>query len=262
MRILEFIKSRIASYFIRKESKKIDIKKLPSQGFFYADGFELSIRKASAESIEEYERGYDPEDLGMILSKLKKIVRENVIFPEGYTFSYIKSIDVVFIFLEIVALTKSRPVQLEYYNDEIGAIDKIDFTYRNFNYFSFDEEMLEGWIPSERCFHISGYKFTLPSIGVENSLTNYLISKSSDADALKYNDYSYSFTYFLGNREFVTFEEIDNLIEIFNYDLGEEETEKVESIVAAFQPLQRYSLIKNNRVIEMSSKINLQEIWK
>ena len=262
MRILEFIKSRIAPYFKIKDSKRIDIKKLPSQGFFYADGFELSISKAAVESIEEYEKGYDPEDLGMILSKLKKIVRENVILSDGYTFSHIKSIDVVFIFLEIVTHTKKRPVQLEYYNDEIGAIDKIDFNHKNFNYFSFDEDVLKGWIPAERCFHISGYKFTLPSIGVENSLTNYLISKSSDADALKYNDYSYSFTYFLGNREFVTFEEIDNLIEIFNNDLDEEETEKVDSIVAAFQPLQRYSLVKNNRVIEMSSKINLQEIWK
>lgn len=262
MRILEFIKSRIASYFIRKESKKIDIRKLPSQGFFYPEGFEISISKATEESIEEYETGYDPEDLGMILSKLKKIVSENVILPEGYTFGYIKSIDVVFIFLEIVALTKKKPVQLEYYNDEIGMIDKIDFSDRNFNYFEFDEDMMKGWIPEERCFKINGYKFALPSIGVENSLTNYLIAKSSDADALKYNDYSYSFTYFLGNREFVTFEEIDNLIEIFNSDLDEEETEKVESIVADFQPLQRYSLVKNSRVIEMSSKINLQEIWK
>jgi hypothetical protein len=262
MRMLEFIKSYISSYFRINKSKKIDIKKLPSQGFFYADEFEISIRKATPESIEEYEKEYDPEDLGMILSKLKNIVSENVVLPDGYTFSYIKSIDVVFIFLEIVAMTKNRPVQLEYYNDEVGMIDKIDFNDRSFNYFIFDEEMMKSWIPEERCFQISGYKFTLPSIGVENSLTNYLISKSSDPDALKYNDYSYSFTYFLGNREFVTFDEIDNLIEIFNSDLDEEETEKVESIVADFQPLQRYSLIRNGRVIEMSSKINLQEIWK
>lgn len=262
MRILEFIKSRIAPYFRIKESKKIDIKKLPSQGFFYPEGFEISIRKATPESIEEYEKGYDPEDLGMILSKLKNIVSENIIMPSGYTFSHIKSIDVVFIFLEIVALTKKKPVQLEYYNDELGMLDKIDFSERSFNYFEFDEETMKGWIPEERCFQISGYKFTLPSIGVENSLTNYLIAKSSDPDALRYNDYSYSFTYFLGNREFVTFDEIDNLIEIFNSDLDDEETEKVESIVAAFQPLQRYSLVKNSRVIEMSSKINLQEIWK
>lgn len=262
MRILEFIKSRIAPYFAIKKSKKIDIKKLPSQGLFYSEGFEISISKAMPECIEEYEKDYDPEDLGTILSKLKKIVRENIILPEGYTFGHIKSIDVVFIFLEIVALTKKKPISLEYYNDETGMIDTIPFGEKNFNYFVFDESLMEKWIPEERCFEIEGYKFSLPSIGVENSLTNYLISKSSEPDANKYNDYSYSFTYFLGNKEFSTFEEIENLIEIFNFDLDAEEQEKIEYIVSIFQPLQRYSLVKNSRVIEMSSKINLQEIWK
>lgn len=262
MRILEFIKSRIASYFTGKESKKIETKKLPSQGFFYEDGFEIRIKEAEKESIEEYEKEYDPEDLGMILSKLKKIVSENVILPEGYTFSYIKSIDVVFIFLEIVALTKKKAVQLEYYNDEIGKIDKIDFGENNFNYFVFEDDLIEKWDRKGKCFVVNGYRFTLPSIGIENSLTNYLMSKSSEEDALKYNDYSYSFTYFLGNREFVTFDEIDNLIEIFNSDIDEEESDKIESIMATFQPLQRYSLVKNSRIIEMSSKINLKEIWK
>lgn len=256
------IKDFIWSIFFGKKERKIDVKKLPSQGLFYKEGFEIAIKKADPESIAEYEKDYDAEDLGMILSRLKKIVSENILLPKGYTFNYIKSIDVVFIFLEIVAFTNNRPVMLEYYNDELGSIDKIAFGEKNFNYFAIDEEMMERWNPSERCFLINGYKFTLPSIGIENSLTNYLISKSSEPDALKYNDYSYSFTYFLGNREFVTFSEIDNLIEIFNHDLEDEESNKVDSIVESFIPMQRYSLVKNSRVIEMSSKINLQEIWK
>ena len=44
--------------------------------------------------------------------------------------------------------------------------------------------------------------------------------------------------------------------------MDEEEVEKTDDIVKKFIPLQRYSLIKNGRVIEISSKINLQEIWK
>ena len=245
-----------------KKAKKIEVSALPSQGFFYEEGFELSIKKAKPEDIAEYESGYDPEDLGMVLSKLKKIVSDNVVLPEGYSFSHIKSIDVVFIFLEIVSFTKQSPISLEYYNDEIGMIDRIPFSQSSFNYFTIGEELMSKYVREERCFRINGYKFTLPSIGIENSLTNYLISKSHDPEAERFNEYSYNFTYFLGNREFVTFEEIDNLIEIFNFDMDEEETAKVEDAVNVFLPMQRYSLVKNSKVIEMSSKINLKEIWK
>jgi hypothetical protein len=44
--------------------------------------------------------------------------------------------------------------------------------------------------------------------------------------------------------------------------MEEDEVDKTDILVRRFIPLQRYSLIKNNKVIEMSSKINLQEIWK
>lgn len=256
MRILDSIRK------IFERKKSIDIKALPSQGFFYPEGFSIKIRKASQEEIAEYEADYDAEDLGKILHKLKKIVKDSVDLPSGYSFGHIKSIDVVFIFLEIVALTKRRPVRLEYYNDEIGMIDSISFGQKSFNYFRLDQEMMQRWDPANRCFSINGYRFTLPSIGVENSLTNFLISKSSDPEAEKYNDYSYSFTYFVGNKEFLTFDEIENLVQIFNFDMEDEEVEKVDDIVGMFVPMQRYSLVKDKKVIEISAKLNLQKIWK
>ena len=90
----------------------------------------------------------------------------------------------------------------------------------------------------------------------------FLIKKSYEEDSNKYNEYNYNFTYFLGDKEFVTFDEIENLIQIFNFDMDEEEVDKTDSLVKMFIPLQKYSLKRNNKIIEMSSKINLQEIWK
>ena len=58
------------------------------------------------------------------------------------------------------------------------------------------------------------------------------------------------------------FDEIDNLIQIFNFDLDEDEKIKVDDAVEIIKPMQRYTLRKNGRVIEMSSKINLENIWK
>ena len=256
MRLTDFIK-RI---FIKK--KKVEIKNLPSQGLFYKDDFKISIKKVDIKEIVEYENNYDREDLGLVLGRLKRIVENNIILSNGYSFKNIKSIDVIFIFLEIVRFTKDKPVQLEYFNDEIGAIDKIDFDEKIFNYCRLSNEIMSDWDSNQKCFVINGYKFSLPSIGIENSLTNFLINKSYDEDSSNYNDYSYNFTYFLGDKEFLTFEEIENLIQIFNFDMEEDEVDKTDNLVRRFIPLQRYSLIKNNKVIEMSSKINLQEIWK
>jgi hypothetical protein len=256
MILFDFIK-RI---FLKK--KKIEVKNLPSQGLFYKDDFKVAIKKVGPKEIEEYEKNYDKEDLGLVLGRLKKVVENNTILSKGYSFNNIKSIDVIFIFLEIVRFTKEKPVQLEYFNDEIGIIDKINFDEKTFNYCKLSDEIMEKWDPNERCFFINGYKFSLPSIGIENSLTNFLINKSYEEDASNYNEYNYNFTYFLGDKDFVNFEEIENLIQIFNFDMEPEEFEKTDNLVRLFIPLQRYSLIKNNKVIEMSSKINLQEIWK
>jgi hypothetical protein len=83
-----------------------------------------------------------------------------------------------------------------------------------------------------------------------------------EKDCNKYNDYIYDFTYFLSGKNYLTFDEIENLITIFNQDLDKDELEKIKEIVETFLPLQKYSLIKNGRVIDINSKIDLKNIWK
>jgi hypothetical protein len=58
---------------------KIDLKKLPSQGLFYKDDFEIQIKKAELSDIIEYEYNYDREDLGIVITRLKKIVENTYI---------------------------------------------------------------------------------------------------------------------------------------------------------------------------------------
>ena len=55
-------------------SKKIDLCKLPSQGNFYPNDFELRIKKADLEHIIDYEHNYDKENLFLIVESLKKIL--------------------------------------------------------------------------------------------------------------------------------------------------------------------------------------------
>jgi hypothetical protein len=242
--------------------KKIDIKKLPSQGLFYKEDFELFIKKADIGDIIEYEFNYNKESFTLIINKIKKIVENNTIFSNGYSFIDIKSIDVIFIFFEIVKLTKGKPISLEYFNDEIGVNDIIPFESNYFNYFEISDKLLNKYDSIGKMFTIDGYKFSLPTIGVESSLTNYLVEKQYESDADKYNDYNYDFTFFISDKNKLTYKEIDNLIHIFNFDIDEQERKKIRNIVKEFTPLQKYSLVKNNRVIDINSKIDLEKIWK
>jgi len=243
-----------------KCEKKIEVNKLPSQGLFYNDDFELKIKKADLEDIIEYEKNYQKDDLGLIINKLKKIVEKNVIVSNGYDFLDIKSIDVVFLFLEIVKLTKGKPIYITLENELKGSTN-IEFTSENFNYFFINEKLMKSYNKLEKCFEIDGFKYKLPSIGVENSLTNFLMSKVYEPNADKYNYYFYDFTYFIGNKKRLIFSEIENLIQIFNFDIEEKEMDKVKSILKKFEPIQKYSLIKDGIIYDINSKIDLEKIW-
>jgi len=242
--------------------KKVDIKSLPSQGLFYNNDFEIIIKKANVGDIIEYEHDYIKDDLGLVITKLKKIVEKNTTFSSGYNFNDIKSIDVVFIFLEIVRFTKGKAVNLTYFDDELGEEKIIEFSSNYFNYFRLSEEVMEHYNKDSKEFIIEDFKFSLPSIGVENCVTNYLIDKSDDYDVAKYNEFNYDFIFFLGNKRSVNFNEIDNLIQIFNYDIEESDSKKIRKVINMFQPIQKYSLKRGNKIIEINSKIDLEKIWK
>jgi hypothetical protein len=254
MNLLNLIKEILGN------QKKIDTKSLPSQGLFYKDDFEIYIKKADIGDIIEYEIGYDSEDIGNILSKLKRIVEKNIILPSGYSFIDVKSIDVVFLFLEIAKFTNNKPISLTYFNDEIGRDDTIEFGENSFNYFKIDN--LHRYDKVEKNFDIDGYKYTLPSIGIENSITNFLISKQNTPNCGVYNEYKYDFINFLGFKNHLTFNEIDNLIQIFNFDIDESEIKKISKVCKKFHQLQRYTLKKGERIIDINSKIDLEKIWK
>jgi len=242
---------------------KLDTKLLPSQGLFYKEDFVVSIRVTDEKDILDYEKNYIKDDIGSVIQQIKKIVESNISLSKDYVYNDIKSIDIIFIFLEIVKLTKGKPISLVYFDKNDDIETKIEFGTKYFNYYKISDKLLKNYDSNDRSFTINGYKYTLPSIGVENSLTNFLIIKSNESSNIeKYSEYTYDFTYFLGNKNFLKFKEIENLIQIFNYDMESDELEKTKAIIKLFSPLQRYSLKKNGKIVEMNSKINLEKIWR
>lgn len=235
--------------------KKIDLKNLPSQGLFYPEGFEIWIKKAHIDDITEYEYQFT-EDMSSILAKLKKIVKNNTFFSDGYVFEDIKSMDIIFVFIEIVKFTNNKPF---YLHDK--SKNRIEFSEKTFNYF--DQKVIENiYSPRDRNIQVDGFKYTLPTIGIENCITNFIISKSYTPESQKYETYSYDFIYFLGHKNNVSCEELENLVQIFNYDMEERDREKVRKLVTDLSFLAGYSLVKDSQIIGLSSSIDLQSVWK
>jgi hypothetical protein len=254
MDIISIIKSLLT------ETKKVEILKLPSQGLFYKEDFSLMIKKADTIDILEYENNFDKENLISAINCIKKVVSKNVVLSKKYTYEDIKSVDIIFIFLEIVKFTKNKDIKISYI-DSLGDEKFINFNIKNFNYYDFDKYM-KFYDKETREFIIDGYRFSLPSIGVETALTHYLSIKTKKEDVDFLNGASYDFMFFLSDKATLTHPEIDNLIQIFNYDLDSIELDKVKSIVNQFKGIVGYSLVTEGSTIEIKTKINLTDIWK
>jgi hypothetical protein len=242
------------------ETKKIDIKSLPSQGLFYKDDILIKIKKADNSDITEYENNFDKDNLISAINCVKKVVSKNVFLNKQYTYEDIKSVDIIFIFFEIVKFTKGKEIKIPYTNN-VGDEDFINFETKNFNYFNFDKYM-KFYDNETKEFIINEYRFSLPSIGVESSLTKFLSIKTSEDDVNFLNNASYDFMFFLNGKSKLKFDEIENLIQIFNYDLDNSEISKIKSIVEKFKGIVGYSLITEDNTIEIKTKINLSDIWK
>lgn len=255
MQVIESIFSLFGS--LLNHTKKLDLSKLPSQGKFYKDNFEIKIKRADLEDIIDYEYNFDKENVFLIVESIKKVVRKNIILPEPFLFDDIKSVDLVFLFLEIVKFTKKREIKVPYFNTRIGKEDSIEFNSKNFNYFDFTKYDFDD---QTKEILINGYRFSMPSIGIENNLTLFLARKIKEGE--NWSDYVYDFLFFSANKNYLSEEELENLVLIFNFDMEDSEKKVIQKIVNNFMKIVGYSLKIDGEIVEVKTKINLETIWK
>lgn len=247
-----------------KSIKFIDIKKLPTQGYFYPKDFTLSITKASSDDILLYNFNYIKDDMGVILQETKRIIKNNIILSKGYQYEDLKSNDLLFIFFEIVKFTMNREILIPF-DDIIGRVSYVSFSTDNFNYFNYKSMKCE-YDEESREFIKYGYKFSLPSIGAENCLVEYVFHFLENEDYYDKNDtkefdYSFDFLFLLGNKNYLTKEEMDNLVIIFNEDLDEIEQSKISDIVKIIYPSIGYTLKAGNKTISLNMKVDFEKLF-
>lgn len=263
MGLIEIIKGKLTS------TKELNVKKLPSLGLFYKDDFKIFIKKVSIEDIVDYESGFEIRSVTNFLSKIKKIVKNYTVFSKNYTFNDIRAVDLIFIFIEIVKYTKDKEVQIPFYyidfdedGNEIKHKECVDFNSDNFLYFELSEELEAAYNEKEKCFDLYGYKYSSPTIGVENSLSEYLSQKMKTVKDIKDNNLSYLFTRFLSEKNSLSSKEIENLITIFNEDMDENEKDKISYISSLFEDLNEYIFVKDELIIPLGHEIDLENIFK
>lgn len=255
MELLKLIKSLV------KGSKDLDLKQLPSRGLFYPDDFWIRIKRATMEEIIQYETNFRDKDMFSIIESIKRVVESNSSYPHNYGFKYLKVIDLIWVFLEIVKFTTDKKIVVNYFDSDQSLVKEIEISQNSFNYFDFDK-FSDKYNSSEKNYYLDGYRFSLPSIGVESDLLKYLNSKSAQKSRKNLAESNFNFIFFLGMKDSLTKREIDNLITIFNDDIDESEIKKINNIIEDFSKSIKYTLKVGKKVIDLQSKIQLKEIFR
>jgi|TARA_R110002153_G_scaffold6210_8_gene28448 hypothetical protein len=245
----------------RNKPKKINIKNLPSRGFFYKDGFEIYITKCNKDYIKQYKKNIDTTNIPKILKRITRLIIDHTSYSEGYSYKNIISVDLLFIFLEIVKHTKGESIFLDHYDEETKKIVKIKLDEKTFDYYEPNEEFMNSYDIKEKCFKLNGYMISSPTTGAEEDLTQFLNSISSIPGSEKFNNYNYNFLYVLGNKTSIGIPELKNLIQIFSEDMTKEERINLQEAISNIMPIQKYKMLYNGKSIPVSSKLDLSVIF-
>lgn len=161
---------------------KLPIGDLPTQGFFYPEGTEITIRAAIGNEIRHWST-INEEDLSALDDMLNYVIERcaKIKFPDNKSsWRDIKEIDRFYILLairEITFVDGENKLQVK-----TSETSKIDVTKDMVNYITFDERLMKYYDSKERLFVLifkngKRLKITIPSVGVTNWLKNYILRK-------------------------------------------------------------------------------------
>jgi len=162
--------------------QKLPILDLPTQGWFYPEGTEITIRAAVATEIRHWST-LNEDNLSALDDMLNYVVERcaKIKFPTGSSsWRDLKEVDRFYVLLAIRELTfVNGENRLQVKTSETS---KIDVTKDMINYINFDDRMMKYYSPEERLFVLtfkSGKKLriSIPSVGITNWLKTYINRK-------------------------------------------------------------------------------------
>jgi hypothetical protein len=167
---------------------RVKLETLPSQGIFYPQGTEITIRAASAGEIRHWST-LDEEDLLSLDDALNRIVDKccKIRFPRMTgSFKDLKEIDRFFIVFAIREYTFKKgenALNVTFGCKNCGKSDTRSIVKEMLSYYAPAQELQPRFSEEERCFHLKltngdEIKLYLPTLGVMSFIKNYIREKS------------------------------------------------------------------------------------
>jgi hypothetical protein len=171
---------------------RVKLDTLPSQGIFYPQGTEITIRAASAGEIRHWST-IDEEDLLSLDDALNRIVDRccKVKFPRMMgSFKDLKEIDRFFIVFAIREYTFKKgenTLNVTFSCKSCGKQDSRHIIKEMLSYYTPAEELQPRFSEDERCFHLrlsngEDIKLYLPSLGVMGFIKGYIREKAQSRE--------------------------------------------------------------------------------
>jgi len=171
---------------------RIKPESLPSQGIFYPEGTEITIRAAQASEIRHWST-LDDEDILSLDDALNRIVDKccKVRFPRSVgSFKDIKEIDrfyIVFAIREYTFKKGENSLNVTFSCKNCGKNDTRSIVKEMLNYYAPDDELQPRFSYDERCFHLKlsngeEIKLYLPTLGVMGFIKGFIREKQQSGE--------------------------------------------------------------------------------
>lgn len=214
---------------------------LPSRGYFYPSDFKIILTRIDIDDVRNvFTRvsNTTPKMTSYVMMVLiNNILIDQIILNKGYSYDMLVSIDILYLFLELIKFSKGSDVD----------INGVAFKSDNFEYFDFDD-WGEYYDAEKRAFIFDGWEMRLPSVGAYQSVIDYAILKGKNAD----NNIDLTLLYFLKeNSYFMGVSEIENLSLCFN-DLSAKERERLKKITKKLEGHMTYRINDGEKEIGMT----------
>jgi hypothetical protein len=167
---------------------RVKLETLPSQGIFYPEGTEITIRAAGAGEIRHWST-LDEEDLLSLDDALNRVADKccKIRFPRTMgSFKDLKEIDrffIVFAIREYTFKQGENQLNVTFACKNCGKADTRSIIKEMLTYYTPSEELQLRFSSDERCFHLKlnngeDIKLYLPSLGVMGYIKTFLREKA------------------------------------------------------------------------------------
>lgn len=241
---------KLFNIFRKPYHLNVDIKFLPSQGYFYPKNIKITLYRGSSEDYNYFTKNIENSNFFGIIETIKIILKRRIdLKPSNFNFDNIKAIDIFYLFLEFIKLTTGHKI----------FFSSVEFCSDNFMYFDF-EKFTDNYNKKSREYIFNGWKFSLPSIGIETSLNRFSYDITIKGDLKKFQNSNYNLIYFLGHVSTLDYDQMINIVYTMD-DLSKEDEEYINSIVDMFSNVGIYLLIMEGKDPVKISPDMISGIW-